>query len=52
MASNRQTSSQSFLKDYLLDYNPQIGSDKILYFFFRLAINFFFINMKLHKSIL
>ena len=39
LTSNGQKSPQSFLKDCLPGYNPQVGSNKILYFFLRLTIN-------------
>ena len=40
LISNKENSPQSFLKDCLLGYNPQVGSSTILYLFLRLLLKF------------
>lgn len=37
LTSNRQNGPQSFLKDYLPGYNPQVGANEIFHFFLRLT---------------
>ena len=42
--NSRTNIPQSFLKDCLPGYHPQVGSSKISHLFLRLTIDYFFIN--------